>query len=99
MRETYGRATAETDRHTIDPVCSILILNLDTEKLKKYELVNTFISSQHRDFLFISSSTFREDKVERPSRCCREQRDIHSTSRWERVVPRSLRRQNRTNLI
>lgn len=37
--------------------------------------------------------TFREEKVEMPSRSSREQRGIHSTWRWERVVPRSLGRQ------
>lgn len=30
-----------------------------------------------------------------PVRSCREQRDIHSTCRWERVVPRSLRTQRK----
>lgn len=33
-----------------------------------------------------------------PSRSRRWQRDIHSTCRWDRVVPTSLRRQNSTNL-
>lgn len=37
--------------------------------------------------------TFREENVEMPSTSCREQRGIHSTWRWERVVPRSLGRQ------
>lgn len=34
-----------------------------------------------------------------PSRSFRQQRDIHSTCRWERVVPRSLRRWNWINSI
>lgn len=37
--------------------------------------------------------TFKEEKVEMPSRSCREQRGIHRTWRWEREVPRSLGRQ------
>lgn len=34
-----------------------------------------------------------------PSRSCREQRDIHSACRWEREVPRSLRRQSSTDVF
>lgn len=42
--------------------------------------------------------TFREENVEMPSRSCREQRGIHSTWRWEKVVPRSLGRHILTQL-